>query len=175
MRYVYFCECVQRSENTNALYMHASTHTCGCAHVFFWECMCVHVYILADGMLIERPRDGAGRCYNISFFHYLSLLGFVMQMYKRVGDSKCQDFKIFFLSFFQEQSDEVSWLSSMFGTSLLTRLYFVEITFATIIICMSKKVLILHFTIRQIYCIYAVEISVRYAILIYSKHYYRLQ
>lgn len=70
--------------------------------------MCVRVYICADGMLIERPRDGVGRCYNIPFFHYLSLWGFVMQMHERVGDSKCQDFKIFFISFFQEQSDEVS-------------------------------------------------------------------
>lgn len=75
-------------------------------HMYFSEreCMCVRVYICADGMLIERPRDGVGRCYNIPFFHYLSLWGFVMQMHERVGDSKCQDFKIFsFLSFFKNK------------------------------------------------------------------------
>lgn len=105
---IFVLVCKDQRINMLCVCMHPPTHVD--VHMYFSEreYMCVCVYICADGMLIERPRDGVGRCYNISFFHYLSLWGFVMQMHERVGDSKCQDFKIFFLSFFQEQSDEVS-------------------------------------------------------------------
>lgn len=131
--------CVCKDERINMLCVCMCTSTCVGVNMSFFNvnaCVCACVYLC--WWHVDRETKGWGGPMLQYFFLPLpKSLGLCYANARKSRRFKVPRFQDFFRSFFQEQSGEVSWLSSMFGTSLLTRLCFVEIAFATIIICIS--------------------------------------